>query len=80
MPPRQGQSQFISPVSSLKAPSWLASDSVAERSVGVGEGDSVDDVEGVVVGDCDGDGDGAGWLRLGDMDSRVWREVSSVGF
>lgn len=25
MPPRHGQSQLISPVSSLKAPSWLAS-------------------------------------------------------
>lgn len=31
MPPRQEQSQFISPVSSLKAPCWEASSSVSER-------------------------------------------------
>ena len=37
MPPRQGQSQFISPVSSLKAPWEEASSSVAEGSSGVTE-------------------------------------------
>lgn len=43
MPPRQGQPQFISPVSSLKAPSWEAWASVAEGSRGEGEGDGDED-------------------------------------
>lgn len=34
MPPRQGQSQFISPVSSLKAPSCEASSSVSSNCSG----------------------------------------------
>ena len=49
MPPRQGQSQFISPVSSLKAPCWEASSSVSERvgeEVGGREvGGAVEDAE-----------------------------------
>lgn len=72
MPPRQGQSQLISPVSSLKAPSREASDSVAEGSR-AGEGFWFGSLgEGV-------DGGGSEALRAWAIDSRVGRDVSSVG-
>lgn len=49
MPPRQGQSQLISPVSSLKAPCWEASSSVSERGL-PGEEAVRDEVGSRVVG------------------------------
>ena len=72
IPPRQGHSQFISPVASLKAPSWEASSSVVSRSV------SVVVIERVVL--VGGVGDGVeGFWRKGASDSRVGRGVSSEG-
>ena len=58
MPPRQGQSQFISPVSSLKAPSWEASSSVSSSCPGstaavvvwADEGESMGELEGEGLG------------------------------
>ena len=73
MPPRQGQSQFMTPVSSLKAPSWEAS---ASRSEGL---------ERSVVWGVDSRGGGGGidgWSccrREEARDSSVGRGVSSVG-
>ena len=78
MPPRHGQSQFMTPVSSLNAPSWEASDSRFsgfERPA----------VWGVVVGVDDsavGAEEEGGWTclrREEAMDSSVGRGVSSVG-
>lgn len=45
MPPRHGQSQLISPVTGLKAPSWSASSESAAGSlaIGVGEGEDEDE-------------------------------------
>jgi len=92
MPPKQGQSQLISPVSSLKAPSCEASSSVASRSPGVeGIGSGL-----LVPGGWEGaraslvvfweecaaasSGVRGGGLRFFmASDSRVCREVSSVG-
>ena len=78
MPPRQGQSQLISPVSSLKAPSDAASDSVAEGSErGEEVGSSVVGgrvlVEGVEVMET------AAFLRFWATESSVGRDGSSVG-
>lgn len=75
MPPRQGQSQFISPVSSLKAPSWEASSSVSSSCpastaavvVWADEWESMGKLEG----------EGLDW-READMDSRVGRAESSA--
>ena len=76
MPPRQGHSQFMTPVSSLKAPSWEASDSREEGSVR-GEGSEVGVGESEEGG---GRGDGLGcWRREEARDSSVGRGVSSVG-
>ena len=83
MPPRHGQSQFISPVSSLNAPSDEASSSVSERaeedagSVGNGalggEGASGNDSDGLCCC-CE-----EAFWRVRLTVSRVGREVSSVG-
>lgn len=70
IPPRQGQSQLISPVSSLKAPCWEASSSVSSR-----DGDS--GVTMVVVEVWEG-GVAFDW-RAAAIDSRVGMEVSSLG-
>ena len=79
IPPRQGQSQFISPVSSLKAPSWEASASVSSM---LGSGEAVVlglmDEDGVSEG-VDGVGGAAFWRREGAIDSRVGSGVSSGG-
>ncbi len=79
MPPRQGQSQFITPVSSLKAPSWEAS---ASRFSGFERpavwGAVVVEVDDSKVGGEDGGG-WACWRREEAMDSSVGRGVSSVG-
>ena len=65
IPPRQGQSQLISPVSSLKAPSCEACSSVPSRVKGSSDivvwGES-NVGEGLVVGFD---------FRLGERDSRV---------
>lgn len=58
MPPRQGQFQFISPVSSLKAPSWVAWASVAEGSRGEGEGGGDEEGSSLVAMDAAGVGAG----------------------
>lgn len=64
IPPRHGQSQFISPVSSLKAPSCEASSSVSAGDKGLS------DI--VVWGGSDiGKGLAEGLFRLGERDSRV---------
>ena len=92
MPPRQGQSQLISPVSSLNAPCWPASSSY---SCGVRGGSSREVVGGAsckvaveLSGDesagraiCSGEGADDKTLerRLEESDSRVWSEDSSVG-
>ena len=94
MPPRQGQSQFISPVSSLKAPCCPASSSYSSGVLGVssvfGDGGSAGDVVSTgVFGSMDGmaesfvdNGTGSGdelfARRVEDMESRVGREESSV--
>lgn len=76
MPPRQGQSQFMTPVSSLKAPSWEASDSREEGSER-GEGCSGAVVGEVVVGESGGGG-GGGEMVVGVVagarrqEIRVW--------
>ena len=78
MPPRQGQSQLISPVSSLKAPSDAASDSVAEGSErGEGVGSSVTGGRGLEEGVEDAEVA----VRFRDLatESRVARDVSSAG-
>ena len=66
IPPKQGQSQFISPVSSLKAPSCEASCSLSSKVSG-----SVDSIGGV--------GSDEAFWRFALTDSRVGREVSSEG-
>lgn len=85
MPPRQGQSQLISPVSSLKAPCWEASSSVSERgplgkeAVGGEVGSSVvggggeRDMEGSVVVA----GLGEGLREEGEREEIVGRGVGS---
>lgn len=77
MPPRQGQSQFISPVSSLNAPSDAASDSVAEGSE---RGDGVDSSVKGERGLDEGVEDSEVAVRFRDLatESRVGRDVSSV--
>lgn len=79
MPPRQGQSQLISPVSSLKAPCWEASSSVSEREpeaeggsrvVGGGAESWVDGVVVVVKS-------GEGLREEGEREERVGRGVGS---
>ncbi len=94
MPPKQGHSQLISPVASLKAPSCEASSSVASRSWvvdGMGFGLAVSGgaplVGGIEVGvafwedwEAANSGVGGGGVRfLMARDSRVWRVGSSVG-
>lgn len=71
IPPRQGQSQFISPVSSLKAPCWEASSSVSSKDGDLGPSMvAVEEYwEDEVVFD---------W-RASAIDSRVGMEVSSLG-
>lgn len=66
MPPRHGQSQLISPVSSLKAPSWDASSSVSSNP------------GSAVTGVDSGAGTGGVSLRLREeaTDSRVGRAFS----
>ena len=66
MPPRHGQSQLISPVSSLKAPSCAACCSLSSSVSG-----SVDSGDGAVAT--------LGFSRFALMDSRVGRGVSSEG-
>lgn len=78
MPPRHGQSQLISPVSSLKAPSDAASDSVAEGSErGEGVGSSVVGGRGLSVGVEVAEM--AAFLRVWATESSVGRDESSVG-
>lgn len=67
IPPRQGQSQLISPVSSLNAPSCDASCSVSLADNGSSEIFVCGELEG-----CFGS-------RSGARDSSVWMEASSVG-
>lgn len=67
IPPRQGQSQLISPVSSLNAPSCDASSSVSLADNGSSEI--------FVCGELE---EGFGF-RSGVRDSSVWMEASSVG-
>lgn len=71
IPPRQGQSQLISPVSSLKAPCWEASSSVSSRD-GDG-GPTTADAEEV------SDTEVAFDWRAAATDSSVGMEVSSLG-
>jgi len=52
MPPKHGQSQFISPVSGLKAPSWPASSSKASGEPGAA-GCAVLDDDDAGAGDDD---------------------------
>lgn len=71
IPPKQGQSQLISPVSSLKAPCWEASSSVSSR-----DGDS-----GLTkVAEEEVWEDEVGFdRRAAAIDSRVGMEASSLG-
>ena len=63
MPPRHGQSQFISPVSSLKAPCSLASSSRSEGEPGAAPASAGVVTVVVVVEEDDDDGgdDGVGY-------------------
>ena len=70
MPPRQGQSQFISPVSSLKAPCWEASSSLSSREGGWGSCEDWRDC-GVRLEES--------FARARAISSRVGRVVSSEG-
>lgn len=71
IPPRHGQSQLISPVSSLKAPCWPASSSY---SSGVRGGS-----EGVLVGEASRGVGGGGGRGRADVDGRRDEEGRRVG-
>ena len=78
MPPRQGQSQFISPVSSLNAPSCDASCSVSSSPAGRGSSKAPDAESAIaVLGDASGVTEGDFGCRVGFIESRVGYDVSS---
>lgn len=70
IPPRQGQSQLISPVSSLKAPCCEASSSVSSKDSESGS---------VLIGTEFSDDERLLDWRAAAIDSRVCIEVSSLG-
>ena len=92
IPPRQGQSQFISPVSSLKAPCWLASSSYSSGVRGGSSGEACSGIAATVA-EVDSDGGEDREIELGEdrgglvvllrfewrMDSTVGRLVSGSG-
>ena len=84
IPPKQEQSQFISPVSSLKAPCWPASSSYSSGVRGGSDGSLVGTTSGVEGGEVGGGikvVDTAAMeeiLREGERESSVGNVDSSV--
>lgn len=92
IPPRHGQSQFISPVSSLKAPCWLASSSYSSGVRGGLLGEACSGIVAVIaeVGCDESEGGERDSVEVKDelvallrfewrMESTVGRVVSSAG-
>ena len=85
IPPRQGQSQFISPVSSLKAPCWPASSSYSSGVRGGSLGEACSGMAAVVaeVGCDESEGGGRdseeGEDKLVALVRFEWRMESTVG-
>lgn len=85
MPPRQGQSQFISPVSSLNAPCWLASSSYSSGVRGGSLGEAYSGITATVAGigsNEEGDRErelGKGRDELVVLFRFEWRIESTVG-